>query len=606
MGFIRLVLLWGWATAHASVVTQFIGTDDLLLDPPRMTEYVIQLRENGVKAITMPIAWSRLQPTADTFDLSVYDAGLDAVVAQGLQLILILDASGRRLLTANIELTGEYALPTWLIDKHPTALSVDFEGQRNGNLDYNDVAHLPDLQRFYEMAIGYYQGRYGDAILGFAPGVTHELEVKYAQHGYRWQSYSETTKAAFREWLMRNGLPESDPPVMNYANSLRGNAPRVEPLYPHWMTFREQQLARYVCRLTGWIREQSAQAYGYFGQSFSSHDGIYAVGILEEVVPCFDVVAVDFNFYDGWKTTPDWRVLPFLVNYAHHLGYPEVLAGVYLEQLYSADKPRLTAAELQGLRQTLRQLQREPTAGLEIGNVPQESLSQLQLLDLGAWQRQSVEERPLRVGIVAGKWTFYLWHGDYAFERQQIQDALLKTYELLVNDERFEVAVLGEKALIDNDLTVYDALIFAHQTTFSDAARAAIFNYYRRGGRLVQDIQFDAFHRDGRLRARGWADDLFGIAGRRANREGDRYVAARRRLRLSTQSRLYVTSFTLNPAEGFRLAMPRWRETQVGLTVMGPRTLVFGFQPQLVSDSKGTFWERFFVEHIAALIGRTD
>ena len=391
-------------------------------------------------------------------------------------------------------------------------------------------------------------------------------------------------------------------PVIDYSNNLANSHPTLESEFPELMQYREAVLKRYVCRLTDLIRQHGSIAAGYFGQSLTSHDAIYALGIIEEVIDCFDKITVDYNYYSGWQVELNPYVIPLLVNYATNLGYPRVMAGLYLERLYEAG--HLNKHYLHAVTDTLKLLRGNSIAGIEIGNVLFNDLNILSTLPLLKHINSSVskENSRFKIGLVASKWTFYLWHGEHSNQRNTIQDALFASFRLLHHADDFAVNVLGEHALMTQDLSQYDALVFPHQTTLSASAMAMVHRYAKTGGRLVQDVRLNAFAATGELNS-GWEKELFGIAGLSWHNDSQRFIYNNRRIILPKQANLYFAYATMAAAPGYKVTMPLFRQTNIGLMIRGPRTLVFGFLPQLIEDkAKKDFWQQAYLDSIRALL----
>jgi len=294
-------------------------------------------------------------------------------------------------------------------------------------------------------------------------------------------------------------------------------------------------------------------------------------------------------------------VLPVLVNYARNLGYERVLAGLYLEWFYRSESP--FGSHLPTAQDTLQLLLQESASGIEVGNVLYPELQQLEQLQLASYPPvyKALKAR-YRIGIIASKWTYYLWHGERSFDRNLIQDDLLASYRLLSAQPDFDIAILGERALLEQDLSAYDALLLPLQTTVSDAAAQAVRAYYEAGGKLIQDVQYRAFEPDGSVRD-GWANDLFGIGGISWHQHAEKFVVAGRRLVLPVQQQMYFNYTLLAPQPGYRLLMRRFDDLTQGLMLRGPRSLAFGFLPQLIDDpGKGHFWQTLFVSAIREFI----
>ena len=624
MKFVHLIFLLfccsdAFADSSKPIVTKLIASDIFTYDSKHLEQLAIALKSADINTITVVIAWSIIEPKPGQYEFIHYTTPLDFLTQQGFDLLLALDSSRRKIINQNQQLTGEFSAPQWLFQRYPDAIAVDFFSTQNStqdsglsktqkfdypyDFDYHDTQHLPAIDRFYNKTIQFFRQRYGDKVLAFIPGITHELEIKYGQHGYRWQSYSKKAQQGFSNLLQKRGKATTDMPVIAYSNSLVNGYPTLEPEFPELMQYREAVLKQYVCRLTDLIRQHGAIAAGYFGQPLTSHDAIYALGIIEEVVDCFDKITVDYNYYNGWKVELNPYVLPLLVNYAYNLGYSRIMAGLYLERLYAADGT-LNKHYLYAITDTLKLLRNTPIVGIEIGNVAFDDLSILSTFSLPSQVGSTVSTGNIRfkIGLVASKWTFYLWHGEYSNERNIIQDALFASFRLLHHADDFDANVLGERALLTQDLSQYDALVFPHQTTLSTSAMAAVHRYAKSGGRLVQDVRLNAFAATGELNS-GWEKELFGIAGLSWHNESQRFIYNNRRIILPKQPNLYFTYATMAAAPGYKVTMPLFQQTNIGLMIRGPRTLVFGFLPQLIEDkAKKDFWQQAYLDSIRALL----
>lgn len=595
------------AAAHF-VVTDLVAGDLFTFDDTHLTQLINRLQTAGFNTVTTTIAWSVVEPQAGVFDFSPYIRVFDKLTSHGLNLLVILDSSMREILDQDIRPTGAIAVPEWLLKRFPDATAEDFSHQRSDNLDYADRRHLPFLDRFYRTTLAFLRRRYGNRVIAIAPGIMQELELKYAQWGYRWESYTTAAQDGFATWLKAHGSPAAKLPVINYSNELGHYRPHIEPLFAPFMRYRENALKDYVCRLSRIIRSYDYPAAGYFGQSMTSHDGIYALGIIEDLTGCLDSITVDYNYFDGWHIELDPYIIPLLVNYAHNLGYPKIMAGLYLEKYYS-NNGNFIDRYLQTTHKTLRLLTKQNLSkGVEIGNVKLDDLKKLQSLKLDALKKNqnsntsAKSNESYRIGIVASKWTFYLWHGEHSFGRNLIEDDLLANYRVLTTQPDFSVDVLGEHALLTRNLSQYDALILPLQTTLSPAALTAIRRYFGRGGRLVQDVQFDAFDTAGRPLT-GWVNDLFGIGGISWHDQTATFIIDHRRLTLPKQNHSYFTYTLLAPRPGHRLLMRLFNNPREGLMLRGDRTLTFGFLPLLINDpGKRHYWQHLYVSALRHLL----
>jgi len=121
-------------------------------------------------------------------------------------------------------------------------------------------------------------------------------------------------------------------PVIRGANRVKAN-PKHIPQFGNFMQFREEKLIEVVKRLSIQIRRAGGKSLGYFGQFFNSHDGIFCLGVIAALREELDLVAVDYNFFNGWTNICDVWKPALMANYAATLGYSEVIVGLYLERV---------------------------------------------------------------------------------------------------------------------------------------------------------------------------------------------------------------------------------------------------------------------------------
>jgi beta-galactosidase len=145
-------------------------------------------------------------------------------------------------------------------------------------------------------------------------------------------------------------------------------------------------------------------------------------------------------------------------------------------------------------------------------------------------------------------------------------------------------------------------LLFAYQTTLSDAALDAVARYKAAGGRLAYDLHFNRFDRYGQPRPDG-AQALFGVSDDGCHNVTQKFIYRRQRIVLPQQPRNDCAYTTLSAAPGYTLTMPLFWRSRYGLMVRGARTLAFGFLPQLLEDRyKGDFWQQVYLDAIRELI----
>ena len=182
MKFIHAVLLISFlycssvlAKPAEFIVTKLVAGDIHTYDTKHLERLVTILKSAGINTVTLPIAWSVIEPEPEQYDFTRYSVALDLLTQQGFNLLLILDSSRRKLVSQDNQFTTDIAAPPWLFQRYPDAVTIDFFGASGfGNqdqsrnfdypydLDYHDTQHLAAIERFYNKAITFFRQRYGD------------------------------------------------------------------------------------------------------------------------------------------------------------------------------------------------------------------------------------------------------------------------------------------------------------------------------------------------------------------------------------------------------------------------------------------------------------
>jgi beta-galactosidase len=95
----------------------------------RLQQDVEMMKKAGINVVRIAEStWSTLEPQENTFDFSHIDRVLDAMHKAGIAVIIG---------------TPTYAVPTWLVRKHPDVLAVTSRGQNQygarQNMDISNV-----------------------------------------------------------------------------------------------------------------------------------------------------------------------------------------------------------------------------------------------------------------------------------------------------------------------------------------------------------------------------------------------------------------------------------------------------------------------------------
>lgn len=602
---------WAGPCQDGPIVSGF--ESDVFYHEPRTL--VRGFEGSGINTVATTIAWSVVEAQPGQIDASPYYPALDALVARGYCLILLLDTAGRALhsdiarkYVADLATIPESSRPGWLVEQVTGLHAVDFYGGVSRSLEFENLEARKLAERFYRGVIPALVARYADHIVGFATCVTSECEIKYSQNGFRWESYSPLAQAAFRAYQQSLGLVPQDMPVMDFPNQLAGGRPREVGAYPVLQAFREDSLREHVCALSAVIGELGQRRIAYFGQPFAFPDGIYATGVIEKVVDCFDLAVIDYNFYNGYALELRPDIPAFITDYALALGYPRVMVGVYAERFRDPVSGVMDPRAYQVLSDALKQV--SPSShilGAEVGNLTGKEFAQLSgigKLVANITQDPPPSARTQRVAVYASITNSYLWQGEWSNGRQIIQDNLLATYRTLKAQPGLDVRIVADRHLVDDmdALAGVDVLVLPHLTTMPEGARQAIRNYLDTGGRVLADMQVDAFLPTGAVQDDDGLRRQLGVAAQQAfaGVMGFRHGA---RLLSFPAQRQYVAGFLMAPLPGFKVAYPALRGNGEGVIVRGPASTVFGYLPLLVEGRFAGWTREAFITELHRLLG---
>jgi hypothetical protein len=600
-------------TRHKTIST-FIS--DVFYQSPE--SLVDSLKGTSFNTVATTIAWSVVEKRQGKIDLSMYYPQLDALTKAGYCIIALVDTSGRamhsdvaKILAKDINTIPTSSRPDWIGSVAPMANSIDFFDQPAGPLDFEDKTSMLLVQNLYETILPRLRSRYGQSILAISPCVTGECEIKYSQTGFRWQSYGPQSQRAFRQWLKLSGVQPASMPIMNYGNHLKDGNPRVQPLYPMLQEFRENSLRGYVCALTGIIRRSGMQSIGYFGQTFAFPDGIYATGTIEKTSSCFDIAAIDYNFYNGYGVELKSEIPAFLADYALSLGYGKVLIGLYMERFRDPHTSLIDPRGYAVLGASLNLIRPDQRiAGIEIGNLTGNELQKVGDVEskVEVFTRSPSGVRAgKRVAVYASIANSYLWEGEWSNDRQIMQDDLLATYAKLKSIPNVQVSILTDAQLREQPSSIgnYDLIVLPHVTTMPAASRSALVRYYDGGGKLLSDIRVDEYLSDGSPNPDSPLRKIFGIGASQAFVSSVTVSEFGIQRTLGKQAQ-YVDGFMLASLPGYKIAMPRVGGAGEGLTLTGPRTTMFGFMPLLVEGGSSEWARSLFQRQVERLINQRE
>lgn len=327
------------------------GYNELVYETP---EAIVKNIENQGKydAVTIPIAWCFVEKEQGQYDFSIYQPIFDAITEKGYKLIVVLDAGGR--LIYNNGFVERRSIPDWVWNVYPESISVDFYGNTRVSFDYFSEAHIVTVLDFFEHSIDWLNTYYRDDIIGIAPGIMAEFEIKFAQENYTWESYTDNAKYSFQKHLSDkyesinqlnqefgvayNNFDEIEIPIIDYNNTIASINLGESFLFTEWMECREEQIVKHTKYFTDMIHKKGFDAIGYFGQFMFPIDAIYATGVVAKCGDLFEIAVIDYNFFDGYKENFNADIPAFLVNLVANLGYEKVFAGMYFERVSMDNK----------------------------------------------------------------------------------------------------------------------------------------------------------------------------------------------------------------------------------------------------------------------------
>ncbi|RZJ58990.1 MAG: hypothetical protein EON49_12725 [Acidovorax sp.] len=567
-----------------------------------------EIKKRGFNHATFYLNWSDIERQKGTFVFSHYYKALDALVANDLGLILVLDMGARPYLDETGRLIKEeFTVPKWVYKDNPQALMKNFSNQIAWQLDFGDAAVQNLSRNFISKTVEHFSKRYPGRILGYAIGLQEEHEIKYGQTGYQWRDYRESTQEEFQR------LYGSKQPIINYNNEIIKGIPTAEPLLHAHKEFRENKLSQATCLYAKAIRDKGASAIGYFAETFTSHDAIYATGVIEKVVDCLDIAVIDFNFYDGYKLISDPDVLPILANYMGSLGYKKIIVGSYGEQWERRQK---TNELIPVINQTIaKSLQQNNVIGLEIGGFQRQAArDQSATIDFEKLSsivttppkpKPQNSDKKIKIGILGSTTNFYVWHGERSTGRNVHRDALFETYKILSNHPAIEARIIGEKNIIENEFltTDLDSIFIPHQVALPQNIKIKLAAYWRNGGVLIQDMRLGEFDENGKPTF-DWMHDVFGIESIEWKTKGGIFIINNQISRLKSSQKLYKSHAAITPRKGYELVGPDIIKRDQGVIVKGDRTLVFGFLPQLVEDDTREAWRNIFIREVVDITNK--
>ena len=561
-----------------------------------------ELKAQGVSHATVYLNWSDIESRKGQYDFAHYHRYVDAIVQGGLSLLLVIDMGGRPYKDETGQIVPNLStVPQWIVAAHPDMAMRNFSGEASWQPDFTDPAVRKYADPFIAQTVEHFSKRYPGKVLGYAIGLQEEHEIKYGQMGYQWRDYKDSTQQAFAKKY------NAKQPVINYNNNIAAGVPKAEPLLHAHKEFREARLQEATCAYANVIRSKGAEAIGYFAETFTSHDAIYATGIVEKLAPCIDIAVIDFNFYDGYGLVADSDVLPTLANYMGSLGYKKVMVGAYAERWEAAKK---TQELMPVIRRSIAQsLSQAHVIGYEIGGFQHQAnggaLASLEMVKLNASTPKplpATSGKPvgqIKIGILGSTTNFHVWHGERSAGRNPHRDALFASYKILSQEPGMDVHIIGEKNLLQDDPIIQqlDAILVPHQAAMPQSIKAKLTTYWKNGGALIQDMRLGEFDENGKPTF-DWMHEVFGIANVEWKKRGGIFLIDGKVYRLKPSKTVYASYASITPRTGYKVLATELLQREQGIMVRGDRTLAFGFMPQLVEDETKDAWRKLFVQEI--------
>lgn len=514
-------LVPGAAEKAPDVPVSFFLADIPYLD---MDATIGMLHRYNVTALTVPLVWSMLEPERGNYTISAYEERLDRFAREGFQFIFMIDGAARKIVRDG-EVVGR-SVPDWVYAEAGAIPAMDFTGATsgaNGPLSYAYDINRDLFLDFARQTLDTFGQRYSGNVLGFAPAIMPELEIKYPQENFAWNDYSEAALEGFRQYeKARYGSIENLNatlgtqflnfgeilfPVINYNNSIAAGELNDAPIFVEYQRYREQQLLDYVTPVFDLIHEKGYKTFAYFGQVLHPHDGIYASGIAVKLSHCVDIAVIDYNFYDGYGPVMDSAIPAMMTNYLKNAGYPRVWTGIYLERMDYLPNVGF-------IQETIDYAAASGCCdGLEIGSIPFDTSDDSRVLNFGGQKREGHS----RIAIYASEWNFYHSHGESPILINYFNDCITQMYKIIQFELGMDVDILCDERVLTGALDDYELLVIPGQFFVSSEVKAAIEGYLERGGRVLQDYRFGEWNEYSQNTG-SWSDAYFDIGAREALR----------------------------------------------------------------------------------------
>lgn len=562
-------------------------------------ETIPLLKECGASIITVPLVWRFLEENRGEYDPTEYYNLLEPYVDAGFKFIFIIDAGNRYIMDNNNEFVA-YCLPDWLLTSEACTRQVDFLGQTQSiyGFSYSDPKNQELLLSFCKQTIDCFGEKYKDSLIGFAPCITSEVEIKYPQTQYAYTDYSDEALARFREYLQSkyttieilnsalntsySSFGDIELPIINYRNTIISGQLNDDPLFENFMRFRETALVDFITPVYQLIHDNGYTNVAYFGQTISPHDSIYAAGVSTQLADYVDIAVIDFNFYNGYNEDYNSIIPAMLVNYLKNSGYKTVWAGLYYERIPYLD-------HLDFLQKTVDFIAADGLAdGYEIGGIFTELSVKGKEAAPNTIYGITRRGEQAKIAIYLSEWNFYKSHGEELSHFDYFLDGISQMYKIVRFELDYPVDILCDKAILNNRLQDYDCLIIPTQYYVDPEVRSYIEEYINNGGKAIMDFRFGEWNSDGTWTGE-WSDEAFGIGGKEYVKdvnldllscEGSPAATIKNYALRTYYSSVPVVYYLCSNADN--AAKPLFNDingNEIGLYT--ENTVVIGFQPQI-------------------------
>ncbi len=577
--------------------TSFFLADLQFLDPDQTID---MLKKCKVETISVPLVWSFLEKNEGDYDAKEYDELLKPYLDAGFRFIFLLDVGGREIVDDNGELVA-YSLPDWVRNGETLTRHVDLLGEAANvyGLSYSNPTNAEALIRFIDKTTSHFGEKYEQSLVGFAPCITNEFEVKYPQTKYAFTDYSNEALDGFHHYLIQkynsidelndnlrtdySDIEDIELPTINYSNSISSGELNDDPLFMDFMKYREQVLVDYLIPVYSSIRDKGYKAIAYFGQTLSSHDAIYAAGVATRLSDFVDIAVIDYNFYNGYNEVYESIIPAMMVNYMHNAGYKEVWAGLYFERIPYAE-------HMDFLQETIDYIAADGLAkGYEIGGLLYELRDKGDAAVPTMTYGVTVRTEQPRIAMYAGKWNFYKDHGESVRYFDYFSDVISQMYKIIRFELEYQVDILGDEAILNNKLQDYDLLVLPSQFFVDADVKNKIEEYLANGGKAFMDFRFGEWNASGDNTG-SWSDDYFCIGGKESAKIAETTLSiADNGLHFRNMKEIRIHSFYPDVPNIYYLCSSDKNKAKAlfknkegkEIGVFSDNTVVLGFQPQV-------------------------